>query len=273
MAEVLGTNGTAITQARNTKSRAWCFTLNNYTDLEYNDLKNLTLSGTMEQIVLGKEIGESKTPHIQGCIKYKNPVYFEAMKKKIPRANISQCRNWHASVIYCKKDRDYWSNTENYGMNHEDEYKTYMIEEYNEVKWYQWQEDVLDILKTKPSKRKLYWIYEEEGNKGKSFLAKYIDWKHNAIIANGKQGDIFNQYKMFLEKEKKQPKVAIIDIPRSHKDYVCYSTLEKIKDGLIYSGKYEGGKLRLIPHHLIVFANFEPDRYKLSEDRWEVKHI
>lgn len=67
--------------------------------------------------------------------------------------------------------------------------------------------------------------------------------------------------------------VIIIDVPRTNENYVCYGTMEKIKDGLMYSGKYEGGVIELLPVHLIVFANFEPNTATMSEDRWNIQKI
>lgn len=262
----------ADTPCRNTRSRAWCLTINNYNDQLYEDMKKDFPIDTQTQVVLGREVGANGTPHLQCCIKYQNPRSFGDMKKKYPTAHIEKCNNWAASVTYCKKEGNFYTNIV-VTINAEQQYNQYMQRTFSNVQWRPWQQELINLLQTEPSERKVYWYWEQTGNTGKTFLAKYIDWKYNAIIANGKQGDVFNQYKSFLETEKKQPKVAIIDIPRSHQDYVCYSTLEKIKDGLVYSGKYEGGKLRLIPHHLIIFANFEPDEEKLSNDRWSIHEI
>jgi len=41
----------------------------------------------------------------------------------------------------------------------------------------------------------------------------------------------------------------------------------------MYSGKYEGGVIELLPVHLIVFANFEPNTATMSEDRWNIQKI
>lgn len=283
-------------QARNT-DRAWFGTWNNYTQDEFNSFKEWCDSETISYVI-GKEVGEQGTPHLQFIIRFENKRSFSALKKKWGKLHLENCRVWRDSVRYCMKEGEYITkniNEEDYKdrpataprtgraipvndrptdrPEHELQYEKFMEEEYKDIVWHDWQQTVLDLVNSKPSQREVYWFWEETGNKGKSFLTRYLDWKYNAIIANGKQADIFNQYKTFLDTEKVQPKLAIIDIPRSHKDYVCYSTLEKIKDGLIYSGKYEGGKLRLIPHHLIIFANFEPKKCELSIDRWRIYRL
>lgn len=274
-------------QVRNTKSRTWCFTWNNYTE---DDVTNIDawLDSTATTYVVGKEVGENGTPHLQGCMKFPNGRSFNAIKKQWGKIHLEECKNWEASIRYCSKvlkeggdvlskniDLSTFQSAGTVAGRPEYilQWESYMEKTYEDVVWKKWQKDILELVLSNPSDRKVYWYYEKEGNVGKSFLTKYLDWKYNAIIANGKQADVFNQYKMYLEEYEVQPTLAIIDIPRSHQDYVCYSTLEKIKDGLIYSGKYEGGKLRLIPHHLIIFANFEPDVRKLSSDRWEIRCI
>ena len=62
----------------------------------------------------------------------------------------------------------------------------------------------------------------------------------------------------------------IITVPRTAAGYVSYSAIEEIKDGMIYSGKYEGGFANIEHPHVIILANFEPEREKLSSDRWNV---
>jgi len=279
-------------QARNT-NRAWFGTWNNYTEDDFKSFKEWCDKESVSYVI-GKEMGEQGTPHLQLVTKFENKRAFGSMKKKWSKVHWEVCKEWRDSVRYCMKEGEYITKniiTKDYEdrpaarptkkmtdrptdrPTHEVQYEEFMKSEYDDIKWYEWQQSVIDLIESPASQRKVYWYWESEGNKGKSYLTRYLDWKYNAIIANGKQADIFNQYKMYLDTEKVQPTLAIIDIPRSHQDYVCYSTLEKIKDGLIYSGKYEGGKLRLIPHHLIIFANFEPCMSKLSIDRWVIKRI
>lgn len=255
------------TPPRNTKYRGWCLTVNNYSPSDVEIYKH-SLSNT--QYVIGKEIGTNGTRHLQICLKFTNPRTFNSIKKMFPRAHIEPCRNWPASVIYCKKDNDYITNI----IEQLDTVQFLLTTEYTDVTWKPWQQQVLDICDSKPDSRSVNWFWEYDGNVGKSFLAKYIVLKYNAIIADGKKDNVFNQIKVWLEINKnKFPSVVLLDVPRYNLEYINYGTLEQIKNGMIYSGKYEGGTC-LFPHpHIIVFANEKPDTSKLSKDRWNIVHI
>ena len=52
-----------------------------------------------------------------------------------------------------------------------------------------------------------------------------------------------------------------------------YGVLEKLKDGLLYSGKYEGGVCVLDNLHVICFANEAPLAGVVSSDRWDIKRL
>ena len=104
----------------------------------------------------------------------------------------------------------------------------------------------------------------------------YLECKYDVIICDGKKGDVFNQLKNWRDAHPNKPAPALIicDIPRSYADcQISYGCLESIKNGLLYSGKYEGGKVKLSPTHIVCFANHKPEKDKLSEDRWNIVNI
>jgi len=74
-------------------------------------------------------------------------------------------------------------------------------------------------------------------------------------------------------KQKKDPKIILFNLSRSAEGAFSYASIESIKDGLVFSGKYEGGT-RLFPRpHIVIFANWLPDFAKLSLDRWDIRHL
>ena len=89
----------------NRKSRAWCWTLHNYTD---NDLASLKLRGTLTYLMYGHEVGEAgETPHLQGLAYFKHPIRMASVKAhlKAPRAHLEVMKGTVAqSVVYCSKE-------------------------------------------------------------------------------------------------------------------------------------------------------------------------
>lgn len=246
--------------------RAYCFTLNNYNE---NDIKHIIDKfGTKAQYILAKEKGENGTPHIQGYVKFKNPKDFNAIKKIMPRAHIEQAKgtikdNW----TYCSKEGNYETNIDL--RSFKDKLKDMCLVRYNDIKWKDWQQEVLDL---KNDERTIHWYYEETGNVGKTFLCKYMALTRNIILCEGKKNDIFNQVNMMIEKEL-MPEIVICDIPRTSYEYINYGAIEQLKNGLLYSGKYEGGLCVFPPPLVICFANKRPDVFALSEDRWNIVEI
>lgn len=83
------------------KARAWCFTLNNYTDIEVEAIKGINC----RYIVFGKEVGENGTPHLQGYIEFDNPRSLGGVKKLLGvRVHLEVRRGTPKEASdYCKK--------------------------------------------------------------------------------------------------------------------------------------------------------------------------
>nr|UOF80964.1 rep protein [Cressdnaviricota sp.] len=91
------------------RSRGWCFTLNNYSEEEYKNIKIALHSYTPEFWIIGKEIGtEKKTIHLQGYIYWKNTKTFNVMKNMIPRAHLEIAKgNKKQNYEYCSKENNF----------------------------------------------------------------------------------------------------------------------------------------------------------------------
>lgn len=149
-----------------------------------------------------------------------------------------------------------------------------LLEEYDDVTWYGWQQEIIDLLSTKPDPRKIYWINDSVGNNGKSYLTKYLFLKGKVLLADGKKADVFHQIaKCFEDGKEATFQMVILDIPRHQQEFTNYALLEQIKNGLIMSGKYEGGTFAFPIPHVVVMSNQEPDYSKFSMDRWVVKTL
>lgn len=58
-------------------------------------------------MIYGNEVGESGTPHRQGTIQFNHQKTEKAVRKILIGAHVEVCKDFAASIKYCKKDKDY----------------------------------------------------------------------------------------------------------------------------------------------------------------------
>jgi len=140
--------------------------------------------------------------------------------------------------------------------------------DYDNVIWRQWQKELIEYIEQPTDKRKIRWIYETEGNTGKSYITKYLTlFKDAYVITGGRKEDILYAYD--------GQEIIIFDLPRDFekdKQYI-YEVMEILKNGQYLSTKYQTIMKTFKIPKIIVMANFEPDYEKLSKDRYDVINI
>jgi hypothetical protein len=139
------------------------------------------------------------------------------------------------------------------------------------AEWKDWQQDIIDLLKTEPDSRTINWYWNNTRNTGKTFLCEYLATTMDVIICDDIMDNAINQVKHAMDEEK-IPSIIIMNVSRRCAQCINYEVLEALKNGLMYGGKYAGHLI--FPHpHVIVFATCEPDYQAMSKDRWNVNHI
>jgi Putative viral replication protein len=87
------------------KSRSFCFTLNNY--LPEDDILFKELEG-VKYLIYGREVGQSGIPHLQGYVVFNSPRSFNAVKKICGRCHWEVAKgDSESNRGYCSKDNDY----------------------------------------------------------------------------------------------------------------------------------------------------------------------
>lgn len=251
------------------QSVKYVMTWNNYPDDVYEQIER-HLVPLCTKYIFAKEIGEKGTHHIQGAF-----ILFKKMRAKTIQKYFDVSfflegmkGQWVKNMIYCSKGGSFISNCRvprpvakvTFDMLRPDQQK--IVNLFGDV------EDPL-------FGRKVHWFWEKKGGWGKTILTKYFIDSHklSCMTIASKSNDAFYQIASFVEEHGEGPDVIICDIPRSSLDYINYQAIEKIKDGVFSSGKYEGCEVRINSPWIICFANQMPKRKELSQDRWVIEEL
>lgn len=259
-------------------SRNWFFTYNNF----YNEFagvqefrENLENSRIILKFLFQHEKGEHGTEHLQGIITLNKAYNLKYMKDFINnKIHWEIAKNVKDCLKYCSKsetriDGPWFKVYE----PPEEEYLDIITKE----ELFEWQLQLLEIIKKKPCKRSIYWIYDPIGGAGKTIFMKWlIQNEKNIFFTNGgRKSDIINY--VYNNKEKIGLKLnwcLIYDFPRKvTSDYISYDSIENVKDGVICNNKYECGSFICNSPHIIIFSNHLPNTSNLSKDRWIIKTI
>ena len=114
-------------------ANAWCFTLNNWTPTEYEFLSSLFLALSHSHFyIIGKEVGENGTPHLQGYIALRETNKKFRPLPKLAVMRVSEAAEGNAvnamhferakgsqrqNYFYCSKDGDFVTNIPKPKMN------------------------------------------------------------------------------------------------------------------------------------------------------------
>lgn len=266
------------------------------------------LSSPLEEVVyliFGREVGLSGTPHLQGTVCFQSRKRLSQVIAIIGQAHCSVTRFLLQSIDYCKKDGDWVeqgaipegkngerSDLEEFKASVKEgvttlkelrELHSSVVARYpNFVKDYindlkepvrvelhplrEWQSTLYNKLILPPDKRKIMFVIDLVGDKGKSWFARYYcDLHENAqIIVPGKKADM-----SYVVSE--DCRVFFLDCPRSKQgDFIQYDFLEELKNGYVFSPKYESKIKKLSTPHVVVMMNELPCMEKLSADRYSI---
>lgn len=87
------------------RTRSWCFTINNYSFANVSDVSSLDA----DYVVVGAERGEMGTPHLQGYVHFRNGKSLTAVSKLLPGAHLEPARGSpKQNQDYCKKQGDWF---------------------------------------------------------------------------------------------------------------------------------------------------------------------
>lgn len=244
----------------------WFFTFNNYEEGDVTKIR-IVFNRLCKKYIFQEETGEKGTKHLQGSISLKVKARITELKKIDDRIHWETTKNAEAADKYCCKEET------RSGRVFSHEKKKAFVRSSSKFDAIEPRKDIISIIEKEPDNRTINWVWSDEGGVGKTSTCAYIEHNYEGVcIVNGKGADIKNQVINHIQAGNDLD-VLIINVPRCNENHVSYAAIEEIKDGLIYSGKYEGGFANVEHPHVIVISNFAPEKWKLSEDRWNVVEI
>lgn len=257
-------------------------------------------------LLYGREVGEQGTPHLQGYVVFESRRTLQFVRNISPNAHWETRRGSARQAIdYCKKDGQF----EEFGQppvepGHRsdiDRYKVWLkeqatppserdiAEEFTSLYMRypkqciklskmlcppltleddnakEWQRTIIEACELEAPKREICFCVDLNGGVGKSWLMrKLISVYPDAVqvMGIGKRDDL-----AYAIDETRR--IFIFDVPRGAMEFLCYDFLEKLKDRVVFSPKYESlTKILKVVPHVIVFCNEYPDMNKMTGDRY-----
>lgn len=136
-----------------------------------------------------------------------------------------------------------------------------------------WQAQFIQEMgKDGKNDRTIYWVRDTEGNQGKTWLTKYlyrVNPEVTAWVHNGATKDLM---KSIIQKASNL-ELVLFDLSRTNEERVNYDFIERVKNGMIQSTKYEVETIMIDSPTVVCFANFGPDVTKMSLDRWKILNL
>lgn len=239
-------------------AKYWQLTLNNYTDQQIQVIEEKAKKYKWKYLIGFELAPTTGTPHAHIFVQSETRIRIDEKIKEF-KFHWEKCSGGEDSnVNYITKECDKCIG------NIKIKRKPKILED---EQLYEWQKELVEIIKNEPDDRTIYWYWSKEGMTGKTTFCKYLSAKYGAIPLEGKKNDILYCAAEF------ETDIYIWDLERSMEEYVSYGALEKIKNGYYMCAKYESKPIIRACPHIIVFANFKPEINKLSEDRWKIKNI
>lgn len=252
-----------------TKTRAWCFTLNNWTTEEYNTI----VSCACRYMVVGKEVATTGTQHLQGYVYFKNARTLDQVKQKLncDRLHLEKARgNPEQNLLYCSKDGDYVELGE----------KPKSSKEKGEMEVQRWNtartlaklgnfDDIDGDIFIRCMKN-LESIHRQEKLKAQlqdnSAMTNEWIWgptgcgKSSSVRSRYEESNLYNKpLNKWWDDYSGEPIVLLEDVDPTHEKWIGYF-LKIWSDHYKFRGEFKGGSMMIRPKTIIVTSQYAIDQ-------------
>ena len=130
-----------------------------------------------------------------------------------------------------------------------------------------------------PRYRNIFYVYQPEGDIGKSITASLCALYGNGVILpplNDSEKIIQLLCNICIDRDLRSPNPLILDLPKSNEQSKLpglYSAIEQIKNGYLCDTRHHYKDWWINSPIIWVFSNELPDRRYLSGDRWKIFEI
>lgn len=207
-------------------------------------------------------MGEQGTPHLQGYFEAENRIRpIEKLKLHFKPHFEKAKGNRGENIAYCAKEGKVHTNMK-------------MPRALPVINLYGWQVMASLRMNVEPDNRSIFWYWSNEGKMGKSTMVRWLV-RQGAVICSGKASDMKYLIMKYHEKYGLYPDDVVFDVPRSSFQYLSYTGIEEIKNGVFASTKYECTCVEMPHPRVWVFANYPPDLHNqdMSRDRFQVEAL
>ncbi len=238
------------------RSRSYCLTINNYQPEDVAFITNYEA----EYLVVGDEVGESGTPHLQIYFRLKNAKTFSKIKKEFTTAHIEIAKgDDHQNKAYCSKQNLILEKgtPKQQGKRTDVERIREMVADGNTLR------DILQVATSIQSVRmaeihlkyferkrnwkpNVYWFYGETGT-GKSKLAYEMSVDPYVTLDTIKWWEGYDGHAH-----------VIIDDMRG--DFAKYHQLLKLLDRHEYKVECKGGSRQFLAEQIIITSCYSPQQ-------------
>lgn len=246
------------------RSRGWCFTINNYDMDDESRCYALPWDSGCKYVVVGKEVGSSGTPHLQGYVYFPDAKTMAAVSTYLPRAHLEKARgDAQENYEYCTKDGDFyeWGDRPDTQKVKGDKNKQRWEDALQAAREDRWRDIPADILiystsglqravmvttefNLEDTEEKMEWYFGPSGT-GKSRRAREEN-----------PGAYLKMCNKWWDGYKGQDVVLIEDFDVEHK-VLCHH-LKIWADRYSFPAEVKGAKLDIRPRKIIVTSNYHP---------------
>ena len=209
--------------------------------------------------------------HVQGNIRFKNAKTLSAARKyfkKLGGADVRYTRDEEKANKYCSKEE-----TRREGTVPLVKKRKEVVDRLEGCNYYKWQWELLQMLEEDVDARKIYWVYDPVGGRGKTRFMKHLCLldRTGTMVVGGKAADI--RYGVAEWTDEEDLNLVMVNTTREQENFISYTGLEEVKDGVFYSTKFKSKMALFNEPHIVVFSNFEPKKGKMTEDRWVIMEL